>query len=62
VKKELENQQNIDRLKLEKQYAVRPSTAANRSMMGGVNSSRMTASRMTGRAGNNAPASKPSNK
>jgi hypothetical protein len=60
VKKELENQQNLDRIKLEKQYSVRPSTAMSRSQMG---ASRMNQSRMGGgkvSAGKNMPASKPS--
>jgi len=38
VKKEIENQQNIERIKFEKQYNVvaklRPSTASGRSVMG----------------------------
>lgn len=38
VKKEIENQQNIERIKFEKQYNVvaklRPATASGRSMMG----------------------------
>lgn len=59
VKKELENQQNIERTKLEKQYNNRPSTAMSRSNM---NMSKMGSSRMGGKvsASKNLPASKPS--
>ena len=61
VKKEIENSQNIERIKFEKQYANvsknRPGTATGRSMMG----SRMQASKMgkSSRMGRQ-PASKPS--
>jgi len=55
----LENQQNIERTKLEKAYNVRPSTALGRSQM---NQSKMQSSRMSGKvsASKNIPASKPS--
>jgi hypothetical protein len=62
VKKEIENQQNIERIKFEKQYNVvakmtRPATASGRSMMGSrMNSSKMKNSKM----GGHNPASKPS--
>lgn len=60
VKKEIENQQNIERIKFEKQYNVvsklRPSTASGRSMMG----SRMNSSKMKGSQMRHQPASKPS--
>jgi len=59
VKKEIENQQNIERIKFEKQYAsvisTRPASAQN-SMMGSKMGSKMRKSTMG--AGN--PASKPS--
>jgi hypothetical protein len=61
VKKELENQQNIERTKIEKQYSNRPGTASvmGRSQM---NMSKMGGSRMGGKmsASKNMPASKPS--
>lgn len=44
AKKCIENQQTLERNKLEKAYKVRPSTASGRSMMGST--SRMTASKM----------------
>jgi len=60
VKKEIENQQNIDRIKFEKQYAsvtnARPTTA-QQSTMG----SRMQGSKMRSKQQSNGnPASKPS--
>lgn len=61
-KKEVENQQNLERIKLEKQYAVkqnRPGTATGRSQMG-ASTSKMGASRMGSRQNAKYPASKPS--
>jgi len=58
----LENQQNLERIKLEKQYAIRPGTSTGRSSM---NMSKMGGSKMVtgGRmsSSKNMPASKPSN-
>jgi len=60
VKKEIENQQNIERIKFEKQYntvaKLRPPTSNGRSMMGSRMNSKIKGSRM----GNTNPASKPS--
>jgi len=59
VKKELENQQNLERIKADRAHNMRPGTATSRSMMG---SSQMS-SRMGGkgaRTGHKQPASKPS--
>jgi len=44
VKKEIDNQQNIERVKRENAYKVRPSTASSRSVM--ISSSKMGASRL----------------
>jgi predicted nuclease with TOPRIM domain len=67
VKKEIENQQNIERIKFEKAYkgtlaqaGIRPGTATQRSMMASKMGSRMKASKMAGSPGNGNPASKPS--
>jgi hypothetical protein len=60
VKKELENQQNLERIKLEKAYGNRPATSSGRSIM---NQSKMGSSKMGGRmsSSKNMPASRPSN-
>lgn len=65
VKKEIENQQNIERIKFEKQFqglaSGRPGTATQRSVMGSRMGSKMKGSKIGGMAnpsGN--PASKPS--
>lgn len=65
VKKEIENQQNIERIKFEKQFqglgSSRPGTATQRSVMGSRMGSKMKGSKIGGMAnpsGN--PASKPS--
>lgn len=66
-KKEVENQQNLERIKLERQYAVknnRPSTATGRSQMKGsmmMSSSKMGGSRVGNKQNAKYPASKPSN-
>jgi len=56
VKKELENQQNLERIKIEKQYNNRPSTAKST-----MNMSKMMGSKMAGMVSANKPSSKPSN-
>ena len=60
VKKEIENQQNIERIKFERAFQnhnTRPATATQRSMMASKMGSKMRSSRM---GGPGAPASKPS--
>ena len=63
VKKEIENQQNLERIKFEKQMnqklgASRPGTATQRSMMASKMGSKMQSSRM---GKSKMPASRPSN-
>jgi len=59
VKKEIENQQNLERIKTEKAYKVRPQTASSRSQMktSTLNASKMGRSTLSKQA---TPASKPS--
>lgn len=62
VKKEIENQQNIERIKFEKAFQnhnTRPATATQRSMMASRMGSKMKQSRMVSESMGN-PASKPS--
>ena len=65
VKKEIENQQNIERIKFEKQYAnvskLRPQTAQGSTMGSRMQGSRMKSSKVGGGGGiTGNPASKPS--
>ena len=60
VKKEIENQQNIERVKRERQYKTRPSTASRSQM--GASTSKLGASKMgkSTASMHKSPASKPS--
>ena len=63
VKKEIENQQNIERIKFERAFMnhnSRPSTANQRSMMASRMGSKMKGSMMSGARNVGNPASKPS--
>lgn len=61
VKKEIQNQQNLERIDMERKFNKRPGTATSRSQMG---TSKMGASKMgrstASQRGVNAPASRPS--